>query len=106
MVDFVCFRVEEKYKDRIEVGLLRDFYNSKNQFAISSPVVVPDKKGFVLFICPILLPIGGFVGRIVKDTVAKGFAESFKKAGITIEKVKSSSEIERLYEEKRREELV
>jgi len=99
MTDLVCFRVAEGFKERIIVALERDFYNTKNQFAVGSPVVVPDKDGFVLFLCPVILPVGGFVGRIVKDTVFKGFKSSFAKANISISRVKSSSKLVSLYDE-------
>lgn len=111
MTDLICFKVNKKGSfiasdDGLERStaehllhcLKRDFYNDKNPQAIASPFYVDDGKDEVLFFCPIILIVGGFVGRFVKDAVIKGFKSSFSKAGIKIEAVRVNKRMEDRYE--------
>lgn len=75
-------------------GLLKDFYTSSNIMAVGEPKTKSYGDGGVLFMCPIVLPVGGFVGRTVKKTIAKGFKSSFAKKGIVVKVVKQNKRVE------------
>lgn len=104
MTDLVCFEVDSVYTERIIVGLERDYYKPENVFA-TGKVHAVNRDGFTLFMCPVFLPVGGVVGRLVLDTTFKGFRSSFAKKGISITKVKPNAKVKALYDELVKEDL-
>ena len=96
MVNLVCFKAPAADAEKILKGLEKDFYKPGNPMASGDPLykVKGDKA---LFYCPVLYPVKA-VKHLVEPWVIKGFKSSFGKAGITIERVRSSKKLEAQYE--------
>lgn len=98
MTDVVCFSCGLEFADKFLAALKRDFYTQSNILASGEPFFVK-REGDALFFCPVVLPIGGVVGRTVLKTVFRGFASSAKKGGFSLSRVKFSKDLEVLFDE-------
>lgn len=93
MTDLVLFKVDEEHAERVFEGLKRDYYKRENVFAVGEPKYKVS-GGKALFFCPVMYPVGGMVKRFVEKQIINGFKSSFAKAGIVLERVKSSKKYE------------
>lgn len=88
MTDLVCFKAPAVEAERILKGLMKDYYKPGNPMAIGTPVY-EIKGDNALFFCPVFYPLS-VMRRVIEPMIIKGFKSSFRKAGITIERVRSN----------------
>lgn len=101
MTDLIAFSCPLDRAEQMLEALKRDFYKGSNALAVGEPFYLVRKEGAV-FLCPVVLPIGGVVGRMVKRTVFEGFNHAAKKAkggSFKLKKLKVDKGLEDAYAE-------
>ena len=71
-LELLAFSIPEKHAQRMVDSLNRDFYTTKNVFAIRNPVIVDN----YIIVCPIEIPVPKLIQKKVLKQIFKGFENS------------------------------